>query len=253
MTPTVLCIGGLDPSGGAGLAADLKTATSLSAYGMSVLTALTVQHPGGVDRIAPIPPDIVAEQLSCLLDAMPVGAIKIGMIANTDVAAVLLKLLTSIEVPIVLDPVQVATSGATLSTIDDDIFDQLLSMAQVITPNSQELARCVGEVEPGRWAINRGTAVLHTGGHSNSDPIADTIWLPSGLHRRWTHPRVSTPHTHGSGCTLSTALAVGLARGLELTEAAGMAVQFTAKLIEASAPQNLVPDNGPLLHFRVDE
>ncbi len=253
MTPTVLCIGGLDPSGGAGIAADIKTANALRAYGMSVLTAITVQHPGAIDRIAPIPADIVTEQLTCLLNTMPVGAIKMGMIPNSDVARALMDVLGSVDAPIVIDPVQVATSGATLSTVDDDTFGQLLSMAKVITPNSQEIERCIGGGEPGRWAIDHNTAILHTGGHSAADPIIDSLWLPSGLHRRWPHPRVVTVHTHGSGCTLATALAVGLARGLDLIDAADLAVQFTSRLIESSATQDLVQSNGPLIHFRADE
>ncbi len=250
MIPTVLCIGGLDPSGGAGLAADLKTATVMDVYGMSLLTAVTVQHPGEVIRVAPLPASIVGEQLVCLIENMPIGAIKIGMIATTDVAEMLTQVLTSVDCPIVIDPVRVATSGATLNTVDHGVFDQLLSTATVITPNDSELAPCTDHTEPPRWAIDRGVAILHTGGHGETDPIIDTLWLPNGTHKRWSHPKVDTHHTHGSGCTLSTAVAAGLARGLELVDACDLAIRTTAQLIEASARQNLVPTNGPLLHFK---
>jgi len=250
MIPTVLCIGGLDPSGGAGIAADLKTATVMEAYGMSLLTAITVQHPGKVLRVAPLAASLVADQLLCLIENMPIGAIKIGMMATTEVAETLTQILTPLDCPVVIDPVRVATSGATLNSVEHDVFDRLLSTATVITPNDSELTPCTGRTKPGRWAIDRGVAVLHTGGHRETDPILDTLWLPNGTHRQWAHPRVETHHTHGSGCTLSTAIAVGLARGLELVDACDLAIRKTAQLIDASAHQNLVTTNGPLLHFK---
>jgi len=253
MNPTVLCIGGLDPSGGAGIAADMKTATVMNVYGMSVLTAVTVQHPGNVSRVAPLPVSIVREQLVCLIETMPLGAIKLGMVANTEVAEMLSQILSSVDCPIVIDPVRVATSGASLNTVDHDVFDALLSNATVITPNDSEITPCMGATPAARWAIDRGVAVLHTGGHNETDPIIDTLWLPNGNHKRWSHPRVDTNHTHGSGCTLSTAVAAGLARGFDLDEACELAVRTTAQIIEASASQDLVPNNGPLLHFKLNE
>jgi len=253
MTPTVLSIAGLDPSGGAGLAADMKTATVMNVYGMGVLTAVTVQHPGHVSRIVPLPASIVREQLVCLIDSMPVGAIKIGMVADTAVAEMLNDLLSSVDCPIVVDPVRVSTSGATLSAVRQDAFDQLLSKSTVITPNDSELPSCMGSKPASEWATERGVAVLHTGGHSGINPITDTLWLPNGTHKSWSHPRLETQHTHGSGCTLSTAVAAGLAQGMDLVDACGLAIRTTAQIIDASADQNLVPNNGPLLHFKRNE
>jgi len=250
MTASVLSIAGLDPSGGAGIAADLKTATAMGAYGMAALTTVTVQHPGAVDRVAPLPAAIVGEQVATLLKTMPIGGIKVGMLGSTEIAEALLPLLSDVEIPVVIDPVRIATSGATLGHCDLLTMDKLINEATVITPNGDELEPLIGETPPGRWAIERRVAVLHTGGHGSGDTLHDVLWLPDGTHRRWSHPKIDTRHTHGSGCTLSTAVAVGLSRGLELTEAVGDAIQFTVSLIERSATENLVETNGPLLHFK---
>jgi len=253
MTHTVLSIAGLDPSGGAGIGADLKTATAMGVYGMAALTTVTVQHPGAVDRVAPLPAAIVAEQVASLLKGMPTDAIKIGMLGSTEIAEILIPLLETVESPVVIDPVRVATSGAMLGHVDQLTMERLIQQATVITPNDDELLALIGDTPPGRWAIERGVAVLHTGGHGEGDTLHDVLWLPDGNHRRWSHPRVDTLHTHGSGCTLSTAVAVGLARGLTLPEAAGAAIQYTTSLIMRSATQSLVGTNGPLLHFKRDE
>ena len=253
MIPTVLSIAGLDPSGGEGIAADLKTATAMGAYGMAALTTVTVQHPGAVDRVAALPAAIVADQVANLLKTMPIGAIKIGMLGSTAIAEALVPLLEAAQAPIVLDPVRVASSGDALGHVDLETLDQLMSQATVITPNGHELSTLIGETAPGRWAIERGVAVLHTGGHGEGDTLHDVLWLADGNHRRWSHPRIDTAHTHGSGCTLSTAVAVGLAKGLSLPDAISAAVQFTVNLIDRSASQNLVETNGPLLHFKGDE
>lgn len=253
MTPTVLSIAGLDPSGGAGIAADLKTATTMDAYGMAALTTVTVQHPGAVDRVAPLPAGIVAEQIQTLMETMPIGAIKIGLLGSTEIAEAIIPLLADAAVPTVIDPVRVATSGATLGQVDIQTMNQLVDLATVITPNDDEIAALLGDQAPGRWAIERGVAVLHTGGHRIDDTLHDLLWLPDGNHRRWSHPRIDTPHTHGSGCTVSTAVAVGLAKGLPLPEAVSAAIRYTTGLIERSVSQALVDLNGPLLHFRRDE
>lgn len=252
MTPTVLSIAGLDPSGGAGIAADLKTATAMGVYGMAALTTVTVQHPGGVDRVVPLAADVVAEQVGRLLDTMPIGAIKIGLLGSADIAEALIPLLEAATAPVVVDPVRVATSGAQLGHVDGATMMRLLGQVTLVTPNADELETLVGDMQPGRWAIEHGLAILHTGGHGNGDTLHDVLWLPDGSHRTWSHPRVNTPHTHGSGCTLSTAVAVGLAKGLTLSEAVGSAIQYTTRLIGRSADQCMVDANGPLLHFKSD-
>jgi hydroxymethylpyrimidine/phosphomethylpyrimidine kinase len=253
MTSSVLSIAGLDPSGGAGVAADLKMATAMGSYSMAALTTVTVQHPGDVSRVAPLPAAMVSEQVKTLLQTMPIGAIKIGMIGSTEIADVLISTLQDCAMPIVLDPVQSSTSGSTLGHIDRPVFDRLIAMATIVTPNSGELQYLLNDAPPGRWAIDNSVAILHTGGHAPGNTIHDVLWLPNGTHRRWSHPRVETRNTHGTGCTLSTALAVGLAQGLDISEAVEQAVQFTVKLIERSATDNMVADNGPLLHFKLNE
>jgi hydroxymethylpyrimidine/phosphomethylpyrimidine kinase len=252
-TPTVLTIAGLDPSGGAGIGADLKTATVLKTYGMSVLTTMTVQHPGAVMVVAPLPATMVRQQLEAILLAMPVGAIKIGLLGNTEIAEVVVELLAEVSAPIVVDPVRRSTSGTTLNQVDDGTLRDLLRIATIATPNCNELAEVLGEMPAPRWAIENETALLHTGGHSDSDPIQDVLWMPDGSHRRWSHPRIATAHTHGSGCTLSTAIAAGLATGMSTVDAVERAIQFTTHLISESASGGLVDDNGPLLHFKHSE
>ena len=128
---------------------------------------------------------------------------------------------------------------------------RLLEQAALVTPNTDELSALMGGMQPGPWAVEHGLAILHTGGHGNGDTLHDVLWLPDGSHRTWSHPRVSTPHTHGSGCTLSTAVAVGLA-GLVLSEAVDSAIQYTTRLIRCSADRDMVAANGPLLHFKPD-
>jgi hydroxymethylpyrimidine/phosphomethylpyrimidine kinase len=251
MSPTVLTIAGLDPSGGAGIAADLKTATLLKTYGMSVLTTVTVQHPGGVSRVAPLPAAIVGEQLQTIVETMPIHAVKVGLVGSTEVATTIAGHLSRLSVPVVLDPVRRSSSGASLGPEDSSAIARLLQCASVVCPNSEELDEILSGMPAGRWAIENQTAVLHTGGHEEGDTVEDTLWLADGGHRRWRHPRVQTAHTHGTGCTLSTAVAAGLARGLSLPEAAEMAIQFTARLIELSASGGLVDANGPLLHFKI--
>lgn len=252
MIPTVLSIAGLDPSGGAGIAADLKTATAMGVYGMAVLTTVTVQHPGAVERVAPLPADLVAEQVSRLLETMPIGAIKIGLLGSTDIAEALIPLLAEATAPVVVDPVRVATSGAPLGHVDGATMIRLLEQSALVTPNTDELSALMGGMQPGSWAVEHGLAILHTGGHGSGDTLHDVLWLPDGRHRRWYHPRVATPHTHGSGCTLSTAVAVGLATGLTLSEAVDSAIQYTTRLIRRSVDQDMVDANGPLLHFKTD-
>ena len=129
---------------------------------------------------------------------------------------------------------------------------QLLEQSALVTPNTDELSALMGGMQPGPWAVEHGLAILHTGGHGNGDTLHDVLWLPDGSHRRWSHPRVDTPHTHGSGCTLSTAVAVGLATGLALSEAVDAAIQYTTRLIRRSVDQDMVDANGPLLHFKPD-
>jgi len=251
MIPTVLSIAGLDPSGGAGISADIKTATVMGTYAMTVLTTVTVQHPGEVSRVAPLPAAMVGEQLLAILSSMPIGAIKIGLLGNDEIAQTVMRTLADQKIPIVYDPVLRSTSGAGLGNLSPKNFASMHRLATVICPNSFELDAILGGTKAPLWAIDHQTAILHTGGHSGDDTIDDVLWLADGGHRRWSHPRTETVHTHGSGCTLSTAVAAGLAKGMSLINATEAAVQTTSRLIDLSAAGGLVNSNGPLLHFKI--
>ena len=151
MTRTVLSIAGLDPSGGAGIAADLKTATVMGTYGMAALTTVTVQHPGAVDRVAPLPPEIVAEQVATVLAEMPINAIKVGMLGSTEIAEALTPLLAQAQAPMVMDPVRISTSGTPLGHVDATAMDPLIDLASLITPNDDELEAILGDTPP--WPL----------------------------------------------------------------------------------------------------
>jgi hydroxymethylpyrimidine/phosphomethylpyrimidine kinase len=250
--PTVLSIAGLDPSGGAGLAADLKTATMMGAYGMAALTTVTVQHPGAMERAFPLEAGVVSAQVRTLLEHMPIGAIKIGLIGTTAIAEVLIQILKETPIPVVLDPVFQSTSGGNMSHVDDCVLAQLLQRADVITPNTDELPRMIGDLKANEWVNQNQTALICTGGHGPPGPITDVLWLPNGVQREWSHPRIPTQHTHGTGCTISTAIAVGLAKGKTTLNAIDDAIAFTHQLVEASAQGGIVAHNGPLLHFKMN-
>jgi hydroxymethylpyrimidine/phosphomethylpyrimidine kinase len=251
--PTVLSIAGLDPSGGAGLAADLKTATMMGAYGMTALTTVTVQHPGAMEEVFPLDAGIVSAQVRTLLQHMPIGAIKIGLIGTTAIAEALIQILEETPVPVVLDPVSQSTSGGNMSHVDDCVLTQLLQRADVITPNTDELPRMIGNLNADEWASQNQTALFCTGGHGPPGPITDVLWLPDGVQREWSHPRIPTQNTHGTGCTISTAIAVGLAKGKTTLNAIDEAIAFTHQLVEVSAQGGLVAHNGPLLHFKMNK
>lgn len=252
MIPTVLSIAGLDPSGGAGIAADLKTATMMGAYGMAALTTVTVQHPSAVERVSPLEPELVAAQVQELLQNMPIGAIKIGLVGTNETAQALIGILEDTQIPIVLDPVTQSSSGQSMSTVDQTTFQRLLIQATLLTPNRDELAAIFGTETPQEWVDLNQTAVLCTGGHGPPGPIQCVLWQPQAPQRTWMHKRVQSSQTHGTGCTLSTAIATQLAKGHGLEEAIETAIKFTHELVTRSSQSKLVPNNGPLLHFKMN-
>ena len=139
-----------------------------------------------------------------------------------------------------------------MGAVDDRVMVGLLRRVDVITPNTDEVQRIVGDIDAGEWATQNKTAVLCTGGHGPPGPVEDVLWLPEGGHHRWSHPRIPTQHTHGTGCTLSTAVAVGLAKGRSLVNAVDEAIDFTHQLVALSAQGKLAARNGPLLHFKMN-
>jgi len=247
MIPTALSIAGSDPSGGAGIQADLKTFLEHGVYGMAAVTALTTQSTQGVVAVYPVDPVMVAEQVRSVLGDMPVGAIKIGMVGTS--AGVLGELLQETEAPVVLDPVLRSSSGHRL--LDPAQLPALLALAQqatVITPNTPELHALLGDSDPQHWAQDTGVAVLHTGGHGEALQIVDALHLPDGRCLRLPHERIASRATHGTGCTLSSAVAAGLARGWPLDRSVEAAIEFTADLLARSRAHPLGEGTAPLLH-----
>jgi hydroxymethylpyrimidine/phosphomethylpyrimidine kinase len=258
--PRILAIAGSDSSGGAGIQADIKTITMLGGYAMTAITAITAQNTLGVQGIAGIAPDMVARQITSCVDDIGVDAVKIGMLAAPDVIAAVAGALEGLAVPIVLDPVMIATSGAVLVGPEAVavLRGQLFPHATLLTPNLPELAHLAGRPLPTRAAMvaaaqelaeASGAAVLAKGGHADSERITDVLIVPGEAPRAFDHTRIITRHTHGTGCTLSSAIATLLGRGLPLAEAAGEARRFVHAAITAAPGYGA--GSGPLGHQAV--
>ncbi len=261
MIPNVLSIAGSDPSGGAGIQADLKTFSALGCYGMTALTALTAQNTRGVTAVHVPPPAFLGAQLDALLSDVAVAAVKIGMLATGDIAMVVASRLAAYPaLPVVLDPVLVATSGDSLGSPDvvDAMLEHLVPLAAVITPNLPEAARLAGhpiaQDEDGMRATaaalrGRGArAVLIKGGHLESGDAVDVLSYGTEI-QLFRLPRLPTRNTHGTGCTLSSAIAAYLARGLALVDAVGAAKTYVTAAIAASGSLNVGGGHGPVHHF----
>jgi hydroxymethylpyrimidine/phosphomethylpyrimidine kinase len=228
--PTALSIAGSDPSGGAGIQADLKTFMDLEVYGMAAITAITVQNTQGVQEVHPLPPDLVGRQVQAIIDDLPISAIKVGLVSQS--ADVIREVLQHQGVPIILDPVLASSSGTPFAT------SQSLPALRALLDGDA----------PASWAQETGTAVLHTGGHGQAESLEDVLYLPSGRCIRTPHPRVHSPATHGTGCTLSSAITAGMARGWPLDRAVDAGINATVELIALSAEHPLGQGTSPLLH-----
>ncbi|EDL48445.1 bifunctional hydroxymethylpyrimidine kinase/phosphomethylpyrimidine kinase [Erythrobacter sp. SD-21] len=257
--PRILSIAGSDSSGGAGIQADIKTITMLGGYAMTAITAVTAQNTRGVQGIEVMHPDLVMDQVeSCLAD-IGADAIKIGMLGSPEIAMRLAERLDTFAGAIVFDPVMVATSGSVLAdeaTIAG--FGALMEIATVVTPNLPELAALTGRETVGaeevfevalELAEAQDTIVLAKGGHAAGDQVIDYVVSASGKLASFGHARIDTRHTHGTGCTLSAALATMLAHGQPLTHAIRIARAFTRVAIE-QAP-GFGEGSGPLGHEAV--
>jgi hydroxymethylpyrimidine/phosphomethylpyrimidine kinase len=261
-TPIALSIAGTDPTAGAGLQADLKTFSALGVYGATVVTALVAQNTRGVQAIQEIPPAFVRTQMDSVLSDLSVAAVKIGMLSQP---AVIEAVAGGLEAwpgpPVVLDPVMVAASGDPL--IADEavavLTRRLFPMARLITPNLFEAARLLGRepaanedemVAQGEALLGLGpAAVLVKGGHAAGAESADVLVEPGREPRWFRAPRVATRNTHGTGCTLSSAIAAGLAKGEPLEEAVGGAKTYIAAAIAAADRLTIGHGRGPVHHF----
>ena len=251
MTPVVvLTIAGSDSGGGAGIQADLKTFAALGAYGVSVITAITAQNSLGVTAIHPVPVEIVAAQLDAVLTDFPVAAVKVGMIGDPAVAALIAR--RAGELPnLVVDPVLVATSGARLAAAAS--VAPLLAYPSVVTPNRQEAAALTGS--PCATAEEMGAAAerLAAGGPRavvvTGSELAIDVLHHAGVTEILRGEPVDTPNNHGSGCTFSSALAVRLALGDEVPAAVAAAKKYVTVALRGGREWDLGAGPGPLDHF----
>lgn len=244
--PVALTIAGSDSGGGAGVQADLKTFLDLGVYGCSALTALTAQNTVGVFAVHPAPVAIVQEQISRVLEDLQPDAIKIGMLATAALVRAVTDSLVGYSGAVVLDPVMVATSGDRLLDADAvaALRELLLPRCTLATPNLPELDVLGGWA----WLARAPVPVLVKGGHAPDGPVLDRLVWPGGAERVWSHPRVQSRNTHGTGCTLSSAIAALLARGQGLEQAVGGGLDYVAALVQGSAAHTLGAGHGPLLH-----
>jgi hydroxymethylpyrimidine/phosphomethylpyrimidine kinase len=244
-TVRILIIAGSDSGGGAGIQADIKTVTMLGGHAMTAVTAVTAQNTIGVQAVHPIPTGMVVAQIESCIGDIGVDAIKIGMIGSAETANAVAGLLEGLGVPIVFDPVMVATSGAPLADAPTiAAFARLVARATVVTPNLPELAALGGEA-----LLAARAAVLVKGGHAKGEQLTDRLVDASGEIARWSDLRIDTRHTHGTGCTLASAIAVGLGEGMALVDAIARARRFVRAALVA-AP-GLGAGQGPMGHQAV--
>jgi hydroxymethylpyrimidine/phosphomethylpyrimidine kinase len=248
MLPPVLSIAGSDNSAGAGIQADLKTMSALGVYGLTTVTCVVAEVPGKVSAIQPIEPRIVAEQIRLLLEAFPIAAIKTGMLYSREIIVSVVDLLEQFagedgrcKIPLVVDPVMVATSGDPLLRADAIALyrERLFPLATVVTPNLDETAtllqRPITSLAEMRQAgeeltTRRGPAFLLKGGHLR-EPVATDLLFAGGEISEYRAPFVPGVSTHGTGCTYSAAIAAGLGKGLSLRDAVAEAKQFVTAAV----------------------
>ena len=256
--PIALTIAGSDSGGGAGIQADLKTFHAFGAFGTSVVTAVTAQNTLGVTAVHPIPGDVVRAQIDAVAGDLPPRAFKTGMLATAELVHLVADSVEAYRFKgYVLDPVMVATSGHRLLDVDAEraVLERLVPLAALVTPNLDEAAILAGFLvrdpdsmrRAAQVLVDRGAAAaLLKGGHLASDELVDILW-DGREWREWRRPKLATTSTHGTGCTLSAAIAAGLAHGRPLMDAVDDALSFVARAI-AAAP-GYGAGHGPLNHL----
>jgi hydroxymethylpyrimidine/phosphomethylpyrimidine kinase len=260
-TSVALTIAGSDSSGGAGVQADLKTFAALGVYGASVITAVTAQNTKGVTAVHPIPADFVTAQLEAVFSDLDIGAVKIGMLADAAIIQAIAVVLKRVAPKaVVLDPVMMATSGDRLLASDaiDALKTKLIPLAKIVTPNlpeaasllNEEIASSAAAIEAqGRRLLALGSsAVLMKGGHGKG-PESTDILITANSVKALSAPRIVTENTHGTGCSLSSAIAAGLAKGEDLTTAVRNAKAFVSAATAAADRFSIGHGHGPIHHF----
>ena len=256
----LLIIAGSDSGGGAGIQADLKAASALGVYAMTAVTAITAQNTVGVQAVAGIDPALVRAQIASVLDDIGADAVKIGMLGSAAVTRVVAEALAGYAGPVVLDPVMVAKSGDTLlaDAAIGALHEYLLPRATLLTPNLPEAARLLG-LAPARDAAGAELqghalralgpgAVLMKGGHAAGPVCRDLLVTPGGT-AEFTAPRIATRNTHGTGCSLSSAIAAELAKGAALEQAVRRAHGWLHGAIAAADGLQIGQGHGPVHHF----
>jgi len=258
--PRVLSIAGSDSGGGAGIQADLKTFAALGCYGMTAITALTAQNTRGVTGIHAVPAEFLKAQLQAVIEDIGVDAVKLGMLHAPEVVEVVAWAIRHYGLrQVVLDPVMVATSGDRLIAEEtvQVMVRELFPRAAVITPNLDEAALLVGHPIAGPEALDAAAdellalgapAVLLKGGHLPGDDVVDLLAASDGTRRRFSAPRIASRNLHGTGCTLSSAIACGLALGLALPDAVAQAREYVRGAMQAGAEVRTGGGHGPLNH-----
>ena len=262
MTAIAVTIAGTDSGGGAGVQADLKTFSALGVYGASVVAALTAQNTHGVTGIHDVPPEFVTAQMDAVFSDLAVNAVKIGMLSRPAVIeAVAAGLAAHGQETVVLDPVMVAASGDPLLVPEavDTLISVLVPKALLITPNLFEAARMLAEPVASDAEAMTGQAdallklgpraVLLKGGHGSGAESSDLLVTAKGESHWFTAPRHDTQNTHGTGCTLSSAIAAGLAKGKSLSDAVGAAKDYVTAAIRAADGLRIGSGHGPVHHF----
>jgi hydroxymethylpyrimidine/phosphomethylpyrimidine kinase len=256
----VLSIAGSDSGGGAGIQADLKTFSALGCYGMTAITAITAQNTQGVRAIHTIAPEMLRAQIDAVLEDIGADAIKIGMLHDPEVVRAVVKAIARHRLQqVVLDPVMVATSGDRLMAEEtiSVLVQELFPLTTVITPNLDEAALLLGRAIDGADALDEAAAallalgapaVLLKGGHLPGDTVIDVLALANGYRLRLQSPRIATHNGHGTGCTLSSAIAAHLALGLPLPQAVDQARAYILGAIAAGANVHTGRGHGPLNH-----
>ena len=258
---SVLTIAGSDSSGGAGIQADLKTISACGGYGMSAITAITAQNTVGVQAIEGLSPAIVKAQIRSIIDDIGVDAIKIGMLHTPGITRAVADMLVELpQVKLILDPVMVATSGDRLLQEEaiNALIELLIPKAHLITPNVPEAEILYGksisagemETAAGELAKIHGVSFLLKGGHIAGSELVDLFYnAEQEKIYRFASERIETKNTHGTGCSLSSAIATYYAKGVSLTEAVSQGVDFIKKAIQAGKAYEIGKGSGPVHHF----
>ena len=240
--PRILIIAGSDSGGGAGIQADIKAVTMFGGHAMTAITAITAQDTNRVGAIMAVPTGLVLDQIEIVLADLGADAVKIGMIGSPETAEAVAERLAGLDgVSVVFDPVMVASSGAELADAPTiEAFRKLMAVSRIVTPNAPELGvlsgrdiETVEDMEDAALALCRdtGTAVLAKGGHIRGNAVTDTLVEPGGAVTRWESARIETLNTHGTGCTLASAIAAGVGQGRGLPDAVERAREYVQHAI----------------------